>query len=58
LARRTLTRLEAITDDVRERRGVSLEPMQLAALLLEETTEQLNEKEVENLVTVRRRATR
>jgi hypothetical protein len=58
LAPRTLKRLEAITDDVRERRGVSLEPMQLAALLLEKTTEQLNEKEVEDLVIVRRRATR
>lgn len=58
LARRTLKRLEAITDDVRERRGVSLQPMQLAALLLERTTEQLNEDEIEDLVTVRRRATR
>lgn len=58
LTPRTLKRLEAITDDVRERRGVSLTPMQLAALLLEKTTEQLNGKDVEDLVTVRRRATR
>jgi hypothetical protein len=58
LAPRTLKRLEAITDDVRARRGVSLEPMQLAALLLEKTTEQLNKEEVEDLVTVRRRAKR
>ena len=58
LAPRTLKRLEAITEDVRERRGVNIEPMQLAALLLERTTEQLNEEEIEDLVTVRRRATR
>jgi hypothetical protein len=32
--------------------------MQLAALLLERTTEQLNEEEIKNLVTVRLRATR
>jgi hypothetical protein len=32
--------------------------MQLAALLLEKTTEQLNEDEVKALVTVRRRASR
>ena len=40
LAPRTLKRLEAITEDVRERRGVNVEPMQLAALHLERTTEQ------------------
>ena len=55
LAVRTLKRLEAITEGVRERSGVSVEPMQLAALLLEKTTEQLNEDEVKDLVTVRRR---
>jgi hypothetical protein len=32
--------------------------MQLAALLLEKTTEQLNEEEVKDLVAVRRRAMR
>ena len=58
LAPRTLKRLKAITEDVRERRGVNVEPMQLAALLLERTTEQLNEEEIEDFVTVRRRATR
>lgn len=58
LAPRTLKRLEAITEDVRARSGVSVEPMQLAALLLEKTTEQLNEDKVKALVTVRRRASR
>src|SRR5919106_2570970 len=50
LAPRTLKRLEAIMEDVRARSGVSVEPMQLAALLLEKTTEQLNEGEVKALV--------
>lgn len=58
LAPRTLTRLEAITEDVRARSGVSVEPMQIAALLLEKTTEQLNEEVVEDLVIARRRASR
>lgn len=43
LAPRTLKRPEAIAKDVRGRSGVSAEPMQLAALLLEKTTEQLND---------------
>ena len=55
---RTLKRLEAITEGVKARSGVSVEPMRLAALLLERTTEQLNEEEVKKLVTVRRRAGR
>ena len=58
LAPRTLKRLEAITEDVRGRSGVRVEPMQIAALLLEKTTEQLSEDEVEDLVTARRRASR
>jgi hypothetical protein len=58
LAPRTLKRLEAITENVRALSGVSVEPMQLAALLLEKTTEQLSENEVKDLVTVRRRASR
>jgi hypothetical protein len=58
LAPRTLKRLEAITEGVRARSGVSLEPMQLAALLLEKTTEQLDEDEVKDLVSARRRASR
>jgi hypothetical protein len=35
---------------VREQRGVRVEPMQLAALLLEKTTEQLSEEEAAALV--------
>jgi hypothetical protein len=43
LAPRTLKRLEAITARIKTRSGVSVEPMQLAGLLLEKTTEQLSE---------------
>lgn len=55
LAPRTLERLEAITEVVRARSGVNVEPMQLAALLLEKTTEQLSEDEAKDLVAARRR---
>lgn len=41
LAPRTLARLEAIAAKVREDQGVNVEPMQLAALLLEKTTASL-----------------
>ena len=50
LAPRTLKRLEAITKGVKARCGVSVEPMQLAAVLLEKTTEQLSDDEVNDLV--------
>ena len=52
----TLKRLEAITAKVLEDDGVNLEPMQLAALLLEKTTEQISEDEAKDLVRPRRRA--
>jgi hypothetical protein len=58
LAPRTLKRQEAITEGGRARSGVSVEPMQLAALLLEKATEQLNEDEVRDLVAVERRVGR
>ena len=58
LAPRTLARLEELTARVRERGGVSVGPMQLAALLLERTTEQLSEDQAEALVRPRRRAKR
>ena len=58
LAPRTLERLEAITAKVREHDGVNVEPMQLAALLLEKTTEQLSENEATDLIRSRRRASR
>ena len=52
LAPRTLGRLEEITAKVRQH-GVSVEPMQLAALLLERTTEKISEDEVEEMVQTR-----
>jgi hypothetical protein len=54
LAPQTLKRLEAITERIKTRSGVSVEPMQLAGLLLEKTTEQLNEEDVKDLVPRRR----
>jgi hypothetical protein len=50
LAPRTLKRLEAIAKGVKARCGLSVEPMQLAAVLLEKTTEQLSDDEVNDLV--------
>ena len=54
LSRRTLSRLERITAKARKRNGVGLEPMQVAALLLEKMTEQLSVDQVEKLVRPRR----
>ena len=50
LAPRTLQRLDDLTAKVRERSGVRVEPMQLAALLLEQATEQLSSDEAGELV--------
>jgi len=50
LAPRALKRLEGIAANIRTHGGVSVEPMQLAALLLEKKTEELSESEVQNLV--------
>jgi hypothetical protein len=50
LAPRTLKKLEDISAKVREHGGLNVEPMQLAALLLEKTTEQLSEDGAEVLV--------
>lgn len=58
LAPRTLERLEAMSERVREHSGVNVEPMQLAALLLEKTTEQLSEEEAKVLVGSSRRTGR
>jgi hypothetical protein len=41
---------------MREHAGVSVEPMQLTALLLDKKAEELSEGEVENLVRHKRRA--
>jgi hypothetical protein len=57
LARETLLRLEELSARVREQ-GVSVEPMQLAALLLEKTTEHLSDDEAEKLVRPKKRASR
>jgi len=58
LAPRTLKRLEEIAAKVRAQGGVSVEPMQLAALLLEKKTEELSEGEAERLVHPKRHANR
>ncbi len=50
LAPRTLERLEKIAAKVRERGGMSVEPMQLAALLLEKTTEDLSGEAAAELI--------
>ena len=50
--------LEAITARVRKRNGLSVQPMQLAALLLERSAERLSTDEAEELVDTRRRASR
>lgn len=49
LAPRTLARLEKLTAKVRKHGGPKVEPMQLAALLLEKSTAQLTEDEAESL---------
>src|SRR5712692_2078469 len=50
LAPRTLRRLEDIPSKLPKHGGVRVEPMQLAALLLERKTEELSEGEAESLV--------
>ena len=50
LTAKTLGRLEEITAKVCKQGGVSVEPMQLAALLLEKTTIELSEERVKRLV--------
>jgi hypothetical protein len=49
LAPETLDRLVALAERIRAH-GLNLEPMQLAALLLERTTEGLSDEEAEKLV--------
>jgi hypothetical protein len=49
LAPATLKRLEELAEKIRTDRGISLEPMQLAALLLEKAAE-ISADEVEDLV--------
>jgi hypothetical protein len=58
LGPRTPKRLEEITAKVREQASTNLEPMQLAAPLLEKMTERLSVNEAEDLLGGRRRASR
>lgn len=58
LAPRTLKRLEDIAAKVRRHGGARLDPMQLAALLIEKTTETLSEQDAEELIRPKRRASR
>jgi len=53
LAPRTLQRLERLAAKIRQHGNVSLEPMQLAGLLLEKSAEKLNEKEAERLLSAK-----
>ena len=57
LAPRTLKKLEQIAAEVREH-VMNVEPMQLAALLIEKTAEQLSEEEAEELVRPKRPSSR
>jgi len=54
LAPITLERLERISAKVREHGGAGVEPMQLAALLLEKSTADLSEDEAKRLVRPKR----
>jgi hypothetical protein len=50
LTQGTLQRLEALTRSIRELAHLSIEPLQLAALLLERAAQQASEEEAEDLV--------
>jgi hypothetical protein len=52
---RTLKRLEEMAIKIRNHRNVNIEPMQLAAILLEKTTDELGEEEAESLILSPRR---
>jgi hypothetical protein len=58
LSPRTLELLEELTAKVRERGGLSIEPMQLAALLLERAIGQLSTEKASELTRTRRRSVR
>ena len=58
LAPQALKRLEELTERVRKHSGGNVAPMQLAALLLEKSTEQMSEDEAAELVRPKRRASR
>ena len=54
LTPQTLKRLEEIANKMRAHGGVNIEPMQLAALLLEKKAEEVSEREVASLAPKRR----
>jgi hypothetical protein len=58
IAPRTLKRLERIAKRLHEETGVRVEPMQLAAILLETTIESVGAEEAEKLVASHRRSSR
>jgi hypothetical protein len=58
LTPRTLKRLEEIAGKMRAHRGLSIEPMQLAALLLEKKAEEVSEREAASLARPRQHAGR
>lgn len=49
LSPRTLARLQELADQLRQQSEVALEPMQLAALLLEKGSEQITAKDIAKL---------
>jgi hypothetical protein len=55
VAPRTLERLQRIAKRLKEETGVRVEPMQLAAILLETTADQIEAEDLERLVAVSRR---
>lgn len=50
LADQTLQRLEQLAHNIEEKRQVRIEPMQVAALLLEEITQKIADEEAEKIV--------
>ena len=57
VAPRTLERLQRIAKRLKEETGVRVEPMQLAAILLETTADQIEAEDLDRLVAVPRRGT-
>ena len=57
VAPETLERLQRIAKRLQEETGIRVEPMQLAAILLETTADQIEAEDLDRLVGVPRRAT-
>jgi hypothetical protein len=57
VAPRTLERLQRIAQRLNEETGVRVEPMQLAAILLETTADQIEAEDLDRLVAAPRRGT-